>query len=755
MSILDQLAAQNTAPKYLDTLNTEQRQAVETTEGPLLVLAGAGTGKTRVLITRIAHILMTGRAYPSQILAVTFTNKAAREMRERVEKLVGPSSVGLWLGTFHSISIRILRKHGERIGLKSDFLVLDADDQIRLLKTLMQEMGLDEKKMPAKLVSGIIQRHKDKAEKPEHVGDPTIRQIYTAYQKRMQTLGVVDFGDLLLHCITLFTEHTEVLAEYQHKFRYILVDEYQDTNVAQYVWLRLLAQTHKNIACVGDDDQSIYGWRGAEIGNILKFEKDFPGAAVIKLERNYRSTSPILKTASHLIANNKGRLGKTLWTDIDEGPKVRVISVWDEKHEARAIADEIETIEQTRKHPVNEVAVLVRAGHQTRAFEETFMQMGIAYRVIGGLRFYERMEIRDAIAYMRIVQNPGDDLALERIINTPKRGIGDSTVTSIRAEAVANDTPMLATIEKMLSQGAFKGKLSNTLLQFIENRRRWKEQFAVLTLREAAQMMLDQSGYMGMWKAEKTPEGQGRVENLKELLNALDEFDSLDQFLEHVALVMDADQVDDVQKVNVMTLHAAKGLEFETVFLPGWEEGIFPSARTLEEKMGEGLEEERRLAYVGITRSKRNLAISFAANRRIFNQWQTSVPSRFIDELPEDEVEVINASGTYQPTRASYETPRAYPRPTASSQGEGTMVGGIRIPGVKTAADMLSTSRPTPAGRAPQQSESGEFSKGVRVFHTKFGYGTVLDAQGSHLKIAFDKAGMKMLVESFVKKVEN
>lgn len=735
MSILDKLAqtpAATTDAIYLETLNPEQRRAVEVTEGPLLVLAGAGTGKTKVLTTRMAHILMTGRAFPSQLLAVTFTNKAAREMRERVEKMVGPDAAGLWLGTFHSIGIRILRRHGSRIGLKSDFVVLDADDQIRLLKTLIGELGMDEKRFPGKLVSAVIQRHKDKAEKPEHVTDPSIRTIYEAYQKRMQTLGVVDFGDLLLLCITLFNEHQDVLSEYQRRFRYILVDEYQDTNVAQYIWLRLLAQGHRNIACVGDDDQSIYGWRGAEIGNILKFEKDFPGAEVVRLERNYRSTMPILKVASHLISHNKTRLGKTLWTEGDGGPKVKIASVWDEKHEARLVADEVEVIEQLGKHPLNDVAVLVRAGHQTRAFEEAFMQMGIAYRVVGGLRFYERMEIRDAIAYLRITHNEGDDLALERIINTPKRGIGDSTVAAIRAEAVANETPMLAALESLLGRGAFKGKVAATLTQFLENRRRWKQGFAALSLRDAATNLLEESGYLGMWKSEKSPEAQGRVENLKELLNAFDEFDSLEQFLEHVSLVMDADQVDEQQKVNVMTLHAAKGLEFETVFLPGWEEGIFPSARSLEEKGADGLEEERRLAYVGITRSKRHLTISFAANRRIFNQWQTSVPSRFVDELPEDYVEVANVTGMYQPVRTSFESQAAYPAAQRS--------------GVPAAPAI-------PAAR--QQVPASGFAAGVRVFHQKFGPGTILDVQGSHLKIAFDKAGLKLLVEDYVKKLEN
>ena len=735
MSILDQLAPPTmpNAPlnnDYLQNLNPEQYQASTEIEGPMLVLAGAGTGKTRVLTTRIAHILMTGRAYPSQILSVTFTNKAAREMRERVERMVGPDATGLWLGTFHSIGIRILRRHAELAGLKPSFIVLDADDQVRLIKTLMQELGIDDKRFAPKMISAVIQRHKDKAEKPEHADDPMIRKIYEAYQRRMQTLNVVDFGDLLLHCITLFTTHPEILAEYQRRFRYILVDEYQDTNVAQYLWLRLLAQGHRNICCVGDDDQSIYGWRGAEIGNILKFEKDFPGAKVVRLERNYRSTSPILKTASHLISNNKGRLGKTLWTDAEGGPKVKILSVWDEKHEARAVADEIEAIDQLRKHALSDIAVLVRAGHLTRAFEETFMQMGIAYRVIGGLRFYERMEIRDTIAYLRLIQSPSDDLALERIINTPKRGIGDSTVAAIRSVAVEQNNSLFGAIEQMLLSGGFKGKIATTLKNFAEQRHRWAELVKTLPLRDAAERVLEESGYLSMWKNEKTPEAQGRVENLKELLNAFEEFDSLEQFLEHVSLVMDADQTDEVQKVNVMTLHAAKGLEFETVFLPGWEEGIFPSQRTLEEKAAEGLEEERRLAYVGITRSKRNLTISFAANRRVFNQWQTSLPSRFIDELPEEQVEVVNASGIYKPSRASFEEDRAYPRQPMYDR------------------------RQQMATAMPAASTEG-YSAGDRVFHQKFGYGKVLEAQGTHLKIAFDKAGVKLLVESFVKRVND
>lgn len=666
----DILEPQSETPDVLPSiakLNPEQRAAVMAIEGAVLVLAGAGTGKTRVLTTRIANILATRRAWPGQILAVTFTNKAAREMGERVEHILrGPAAMQEsvpeetrdgsgnnrisslnWLGTFHSIAAKILRRYADALGFTSSFTILNADDQLRLVKQLLNEHNIDEKQYPAKMMLAIIQTWKDQGltpgkittEEAGHGSGAKALVVYKAYQARMKTLNAMDFGDLLLHNLTLFTEHQEIHKEVSGRFKYILVDEYQDTNIAQYLWLRLLAVGHKNICCVGDDDQSIYGWRGAEIGNILKFEKDFPGATVIRLERNYRSTGNILGAASKLIANNSGRLGKTLWTEDEDGEKVRVRSLWDGDEEARFVGDEVEAF-QRFGNSLNEMAVLVRAGFQTRAFEERFLVLGIGYRVIGGLRFYERQEIRDAIAYLRIISQPDDDLAFERIINTPRRGIGAATLENIHSFARAGDMSMIRATAHLLGAGKLKGRVAASLAALLNSFERWRSLLGQQPIGEITDIALDESGYRQMWKAETTPDAQGRLENLKELVRAMGEFETLTAFLDHVGLVTDMSENTNGDMVSIMTLHAAKGLEFDNVFLPGWEEGLFPHQRSIDESGRSGLEEERRLAYVGITRARKTCTISFAGSRRIYNQWQSNMPSRFISELPKEHVEV-------------------------------------------------------------------------------------------------------------------
>ena len=647
-------------PNFIATLNPEQREAVMAMDGAVLVLAGAGTGKTRVLTARIANILMTRRAWPGQILAVTFTNKAAREMGERVEALLhnGRAPMGEngqparsslnWLGTFHSVAAKILRRHAEALGFTSSFTILSTDDQLRLIKQLSSENNIDEKQHPAKIILSIIQTWKDQGLPPEKIsaadaGHGTSGKalvIYRAYQARLKTLNAMDFGDLLLYNLILFTSHPDIYREVAQRFKYILVDEYQDTNVGQYLWLRMLAREHGNICCVGDDDQSIYGWRGAEVGNILRFEKDFPGAKVIRLERNYRSTGNILGAASQLIAQNRGRLGKTLWTEDEDGAKVRVSSLWDGDEEARFVGDEVETF-QRDKSSLNNMAVLVRAGFQTRAFEERFLTLGIGYRVIGGLRFYERQEVRDATAYLRVVSQPNDDLAFERIINLPRRGVGTATLEAIHTYARTYNIAMTRATKQLIDDDGLKGKIASTLSGLLAQFERWRGLVGTLPIGELTDIILDDSGYRQMWKNDKSPDAPGRLENLKELVRAMGEFESLTAFLEHVGLVTDMGENAQGEMVSIMTLHAAKGLEFDHVFLPGWEEGLFPHQRSLDESGQAGLEEERRLAYVGITRARKTCTISFAGSRRIYNQWQSSIPSRFIGELPKEHVEIV------------------------------------------------------------------------------------------------------------------
>ncbi|CAN7160339.1 ATP-dependent helicase [Aminobacter sp. LjRoot7] len=790
------------APDYLKGLNPEQRQAVETTEGPVLVLAGAGTGKTRVLTTRIAHILSQGRAYPSQILAVTFTNKAAREMKQRIGHLVGEAVEGMpWLGTFHSIGVKMLRRHAELAGLRSDFTILDTDDVIRLIKQLIQAEGLDDKRWPARQFAMMIDGWKNKGLGPAEIpeGDARSfangkgRELYKAYQDRLQTLNACDFGDLLCHPIRIFRAYPDVLKEYHKRFKYILVDEYQDTNTAQYMWLRLLAQEtggpgQKNVCCVGDDDQSIYGWRGAEVDNILRFDKDFPGAVVIRLERNYRSTAHILGAAAHLIAHNEGRFGKTLFTDRNdpEDDKVNVHAAWDSEEEARAVGETIEQL-QRQKHNLNDMAILVRASFQMREFEDRFVTLGLNYRVIGGPRFYERQEIRDAMAYFRVVAQGADDLAFERIVNVPKRGLGEAAIRQVHDTARALGVPMLQAAAQLAESDELKPKPRAALREVAANFERWQKALDNTPHTELAEIILEESGYTDMWKNDRSAEAPGRLENLKELIRSMEEYESLRSFLEHVALVMDAEQDEQLDAVSIMTLHSAKGLEFETVFLPGWEEGLFPHQRALDEGGRSGLEEERRLAYVGLTRAKKNLHLWFVSNRRIHGLWQSTIPSRFLDELPEAHVEVADAGNSYggygggrqNPYGASrfddvgqksfsntYATPgwqRAQANRTeATDRNWGSRSGhSVERIGYGETDSGFGAGRGSVKGRTIDgelvaksvSTEPSRFTVGDRVFHQKFGNGNISVIDGNKLTIDFDKAGQKKVLDGFVSPV--
>jgi DNA helicase-2/ATP-dependent DNA helicase PcrA len=724
---------------YLTRLNPEQRDAVETVDGPLLVLAGAGTGKTRVLTTRFAHILLTGRAYPGQVLAVTFTNKAAREMRERVSAILGRPAEGLWLGTFHALCARMLRRHAELVGLTPNFTILDADDQLRLLKQVMDAERVDAKRWAPQALMGVIQRWKDRGLTPTRVtrAEDTdfaagrARELYAAYQARLRSLNAADFGDLLLHMTELMRDQPDVLAQYHRMFRYILVDEYQDTNLVQYLWLRLLAQAHRNICCVGDDDQSIYSWRGAEVENILRFEKDFPGAKIVRLEANYRSTAPILAAASALIAHNEGRLGKTLRSgkQDSDGERVTVVSLWDSDEEARMVGDRIERLRRDGE-PLAEMAILVRAGFQTRAFEERLITLGIPYRVIGGLRFYERAEIRDAIAYMRLVVQPADDLAFERIVNVPRRGVGEVALRSIHEAARQHEVPLMDAAAMLVAGGQLKGRVKEQLDLLLRGFLRWRAMLGSDGHVVTVATLLEESGYTEMWQQDKSPEAPGRLENLKELVRALTEFETLSGFLDHVSLVMENDEAAEADRVSLMTLHGAKGLEFDNVFLPGWEEGLFPNQRALDEGGLKALEEERRLAYVGLTRARRRAIVSHAANRRIYANWQTSIPSRFIEELPDTDVVRTGSAALARDARISAAT---------SFPGQFPLVARR----ARTIEAWEQPGRPARADAIPI---------GARVFHQKFGYGTVTASEEDRLDVAFDKAGDKRVLDRFVEK---
>jgi DNA helicase-2/ATP-dependent DNA helicase PcrA len=750
----------NNTSKYLDGLNPMQLSAVKAQDGPILVLAGAGTGKTRVLTTRLAHLIATGSARPWSILAVTFTNKAAREMRERVTSIIGPMAEQVWLGTFHALCARIIRRHAELLGLQPNFTILDADDQIRLIKQLMQAEGLDDKKWPPRTLSGVIQRWKDRGLTPDKINDAEekefssvrLKQIYEQYQNRLRVLNAADFGDLLLHCLTLFNENPDVLALYQSRFNYILVDEYQDTNIAQYLWLRLLAQGRQNICCVGDDDQSIYGWRGAEVGNILKFEKDFSGAEVIRLEQNYRSTSRVLAAASKLISVNEGRLGKTLWTDGREGEKIIVRGVWDGEEEARVVGDQVEAY-QRKGTSLSQMAVLVRAGFQTREFEERFLTLGIPYQVIGGARFYERMEIRDAIAYFRVLTQYNDDLALERIINKPKRGIGSATLQTIHYLARMEKVSLWTAIENISQTDEIRPAARKTLQKVLDDFRRWRIMLDTNSHVEVAGIILDESGYTEMLQQDKSPDAPGRLENLKELVSALEEFENLNGFLEHISLVMDNAEKNDGDQISLMTLHAAKGLEFDKVFLPGWEDGVFPNQRSLDENGATGLEEERRLAYVGMTRAREGIEISFAANRRLYGTWQSSIPSRFVSELPADQIENMSEIGLYPGNQPMF------PETFDENQSVDDVFGGNKQwqkygPGFsrRKQKDNISKLLIAGEGYVVDRSQPSLFSIDERVFHQKFGMGTVTAVDGDKVDINFDHAGTKKVIARFLSK---
>ncbi len=776
------------APSYLTALNPEQRAAVEALDGPVLVLAGAGTGKTRVLTTRLAHLLQSGRTKPWGVLAVTFTNKAAREMRERVEHLLGPGGGGLpWLGTFHSISARMLRTHAELVGLKNNFTILDTDDQIRLLKQIIEAEGIDDKRWPARQLAGLLDSWKNRALTPErvpkneafHFADGAGVKLYALYQARLKILNACDFGDLLMHMIDIFQRHPDVLETYHRKLSHLMVDEYQDTNVAQYLWLRLLAQARKNLCVVGDDDQSIYGWRGAEVDNILRFEHDFPGAVVVRLERNYRSTGHILAAASHLIANNRGRLGKTLFTDDELGNRVKVRGVWDGEAEARLIADDIEQWRGSNRS-FADCAVLVRAAWQMRAFEERFLMLRIPYKVIGGPRFFERAEVRDVHAYLRLIRSEDDDLAFERIVNQPKRGVGESTVQKLHAHAgkppvrfitdngplFDQDTGEVVTEQEEAPGGAtrFRSltvaareliatddlplKARTALRAFLNDLDRWREQSRTISHVELAEIVLDESGYTDMLRNDKSPQAQTRLENLKELVQAMSQYDTLEAYLEHVALVLDIESESDSENVQLSTLHAAKGLEFPLVFLPGWEEQVFPSQRSVDENGEKGLEEERRLAYVGITRARESARISFVANRQIYGRWQNVLPSRFIDELPPANVDAVSETGYGA-------------QPGVREMAAEPFSSGYQSPGWRRAQENLGRGG-APRGRAPMiegearlvaRSGDGDshYARGDRIFHDKFGYGKVRGVEGNKLTVDFDKAGEKRVIDSFVR----
>jgi DNA helicase-2/ATP-dependent DNA helicase PcrA len=750
-------------PPYLQGLNGPQRQAVLTTEGPVLMLAGAGTGKTAALTARLAHIIATRRAWPSEILAVTFTNKAAREMRERIGRMIGDAVEGMpWLGTFHSIAAKMLRRHAELVGLQSNFTILDTDDQLRVLKQLIQAEGLDEKRWPARQLAGLIDKWKNRGLTPpdldaadrEAYADGKGQHFYALYQARLKTLNACDFGDLLLHMLVILKTHRDVLEQYQQRFKYILVDEYQDTNASQYLWLRLLAQARKNICCVGDDDQSIYSWRGAEVANILRFEKDFPGATVIRLEQNYRSTPQILAAASALIAQNSGRLGKTLWTDLDAGDKVRVVGVWDGPEEARRIGEELEDL-QRRGTSLDRAAILVRAQFQTREFEDRFIAIGLPYRIVGGYRFYERAEIRDALAYLRLVQSSADDLAFERIVNVPKRGLGDKAVSRIHQFARIERTPLFHAAARITETDELTPQARRQLANFVAMMRSWQAKANDLPHPELTQLILDESGYTAMLQADRSAEAAGRLENLSELVRAMEEYDSLEAFLEHVSLVMDRDNDDQTETVTIMTIHAAKGLEFDHVFLAGWEDGVFPSQRAMDEGGTASLEEERRLAYVAITRARQRASIYHAANRRIYGQWMSSIPSRFIAEIPPEFVDSENSfGGGASLWRANWS---AQGDPFAHVATQSPARTATRGPAWQRAlaASSTITRAPAPSEGAPAASVGAkpraDLAIGMRVFHEKFGYGRIMDVDGNKLEVEFEQAGTKRVLDGFVR----
>lgn len=750
----------DTVLTYKEGLNPRQLEAVESLDGPLLVLAGAGSGKTKTLTTRIAHILCTNRAWPSEILAVTFTNRAAREMRQRVEEMAHLKTETLpWLGTFHSICARILRRHAELVGLTSRFTILDTDDQLRLLKQIIKAERIDEKRWPARHLGGLIDMWKNRCLLPDQLPENEREKfggrafgLYEQYQARLESLNATDFGDLIVLVVKLLRENADLLELYRRRFKFILVDEYQDTNTAQYLWLQLLAQSHRNICCVGDDDQSIYGWRGAEIENILRFEAHFQGAKVVRLEQNYRSTEHILAAASEVISHNHGRLGKVLWTQEKGGEKVRVMGCMNPESEARWITGEIEKLSEGRgplpAHPFSDMAVLVRAAFQMRHIEERFLKIGVPYRVIGGPRFYERREIRDALAYFRLAHSANDDLAFERVVNTPKRGVGAKTLLTIQNKARESKCSMLAVSRHMSHDNEFKGRAAVAMAEFINSVDTWSKMIAEnkKPLEDIGGQVIDETGLPEMLKREKTPEAEGRLENLKELVKSLKEFSNMAGFLEHVSLVYENLEDIETSKVSLMTLHAVKGLEFPITFLPGWEEDIFPLRRAIEENR-QGVEEERRLAYVGLTRARKLCHISFCATRFLYGEGGANHVSRFVDELPPDNIEIVSPSGifnSYQGQQSSTATGRSQ-LPTNENSG-GYMSPGFQR--LSQASKRLSHSRPS----ARQKKFEEIYEVGERVFNIKFGYGEVIEVSDNKLLIEFEQTGSKRVIASHVQK---
>ena len=738
----------STAPEYLSLLNPKQLEAVESIQGPNLVLAGAGTGKTGVLTTRLARILMENMALPGEILSVTFTNKAANEMKSRVGNLIGDMVTGLkWLGTFHSIGAQILRQYPEKVGLKNGFIILDTDDQLRLLKQIIKEENIDDKKWSAKGLLSLIDNWKNKGLSPNQIssddGDYFAngkgKVLYKKYQDQLKFFNAADFGDLILECIRLFNENPDILESFQNRFKYMLVDEYQDTNTSQYTLLKLLSGKWKNICCVGDDDQSIYSWRGAEVTNILKFEKDFLDSKIIRLEQNYRSTGNILAAASKLIEANESRFGKTLWTSSNGGEKVSVTSTWDGEEEARIITDEIEQQSLNKKN-LDEVAILVRASFQMREFEDRFVSIGLPYKVIGGPRFYERKEIRDANAYFRLAIQPNDSLALERILNVPKRGIGETTLKKIKDYAKNNNIPTIDSIRDLIKTSEIKPKTKISLGHFIELTERWNDLIAKRNHYEMAEIILEDSGYLEMLRNDDTITAAGRLDNIKELFRSIEPFESLNAYLEHISLVMEIDKNPEGNKVSLMTLHAAKGLEFDYVFLPGWEEGVFPNQRSLDEGGVKSLEEERRLAYVGITRAKIKSSIFYAANRKMHNQWLSSIPSRFVNELPEDNIEV-NLSH-FSGNKGNF---------TDIKEDDIFDQSDYSTPGWERAKiQSLSNKRIQEEEKIISVDTNSKFSPGMLVMHKKFGKGKIQTVDGKKLTISFGDNGIRKVMENFV-----
>lgn len=712
------------------SLNPEQKKAVETLNGPVLVLAGAGTGKTKVLTSRIAYILATKKAQSDEILGVTFTNKAAKEMQERVKNLIQFQAGGLpWLGTFHAISSKLLRKYGNFIGIKSNFVILDKDDQLNLIKKILKKNSIDEDLLSAKFFQSYVDKCKNNAEeiKINNITlkgkEELVKNIYTQYNNELRNINSVDFGDLIILCLEIFKKSDKVRKYLQSNFKYILVDEYQDINSAQYKWLRAFSAMNQNICCVGDEDQSIYSWRGAKIKNILNFQKDYKKSKIIRLEQNYRSTSNILNVASKLISYNKQRIGKNLWTDQSGGQKVKILGTLDTYDEVNSICKNITLLKDNHTKYSN-IAILIRAIHQSRPFEERLIKEGIPYKIVGGAKFYDRLEIKDIIAYLRLLSEPNFDLAFERIINKPKRGLGPSSLQKIENFAKIKNTSFLEASKFLVKENTFSKKQIKELSSFLDMYERWYGLKNNFSLSKLVEVILNESGYMDSLSSEDTQESITRIDNLKELVSTVDNYENLDSFLEHIALVTSIDEQSKGEEINIITMHSAKGLEFNHVFLPGWEEGLFPHQRTIEESPTEGVEEERRLAYVGLTRAMVSATITYTARRKIHNQWHNALPSRFIDEIPKEEVEFT------EPQTNNYEIAQE-PIYSDSDFNQDSMSDFSNI----------------------EDSNLKTLALGQQVHHEKFGHGTVRKIEGDKVTVKFRKAGVKKLMSLYLSKI--